>query len=63
MRASLLRVGDKVLTKDGTSVTVIGTEHRTESRTVFNLGVAQIQNYLVGPTGVLVHNLKDEETE
>lgn len=54
--ARWLRLGDKFLTKTGTSATVVGLTIRMERVKVYNLQVKNLQLYAVGQAGVLVHN-------
>jgi RHS repeat-associated protein len=53
-----LEAGQRVLTDDGTKVTITKTRHRTENTTVYNLTVDDLHTYhvLAGQTPVLVHN-------
>ena len=56
--ASELKVGDTVITSDGTEATVESTEKidYDEDIDIYNLNVADFHTYFVADTGVLVHN-------
>ena len=53
-----LKVGDKVLTKEGkyTEIIKIKTTNKKNAIEVYNLEIKDNHNYFVGETGFLVHN-------
>lgn len=53
-----LKVGDKVLTKEGKYTEIIKMETKNEKNAieVYNLEIKDNHNYFVGETGLLVHN-------
>lgn len=51
-----LMVGDVLLLKDGRRIPVEAIEIGQVECTVYNFAVEDLQNYAVGPNGVLVHN-------
>lgn len=51
-----LRVGDRVLLRDGRTTPVEGVAIRPAALPVYNLEVAGLHTYAVGAAGVLVHN-------
>ncbi len=53
--AGELEIGEKVLTKIG-ETTVIKSEKKEGSETVYNLEVKDLHNFLVGEKGIVVHN-------
>jgi len=53
--AGELEIGEKVLTKAGETV-VVKSEKKEESETVYNLEVKELHNFLVGDSGIVVHN-------
>lgn len=53
--AGELEIGEEVLTKSGNSKVVSSTKKRG-SETVYNLEVQELHNFLVGESGVVVHN-------
>jgi len=53
--AGELEIGEEVLTKTGTA-TVICSERQKGSEVVYNLEVKELHNFLVGESGVVVHN-------
>ncbi|MCP3928404.1 MAG: hypothetical protein GY705_04815 [Bacteroidetes bacterium] len=53
--AGELEVGEKVLTKSGEE-TVTESEKKQGAETVYNLEVQALHNFLVGESGVVVHN-------
>ncbi len=57
-RAEHLKVGDKILCRDGEWRPLLGIEVEEGSRPVFNFRVADMSNYFVGAAGLLVHNDK-----
>ena len=61
--ASQLSQGDLLFTREGGLVTVRSINPLPGTHEVFNLSVADTQNYFVGKQGVLVHNLKPVEVE
>ena len=54
--AADLKIGDKVLTADGHTLTITGSRTYQESLTAYNLSIAGIHTYYAGETPVLVHN-------
>ena len=57
--AGELEIGEEVLTKEG-EATVICSERQVGREVVYNLEVKGLHNFLVGESGVLVHNSYDE---
>jgi len=53
--AGELEVGEQVLTKDG-AASVTKSEKKEGQETVYNLEVQELHNFLVGDSGVVVHN-------
>jgi len=53
--AGALEVGEEVLTKSGTAK-VVCSEREEGSEVVYNLEVKELHNFLVGESGVVVHN-------
>jgi hypothetical protein len=51
-----LRVGDILFTRDGRRVPVTNVSVRNVKTKVYNLQVAELENYAVGYAGILVHN-------
>jgi hypothetical protein len=51
-----LRTGDRLLLRSGEKVCVHGLEVRLDRLLVYNIHVADLQTYAVGPAQVLVHN-------
>jgi hypothetical protein len=51
-----LRVGDILFTRDGRRVPVTNVSVRYAKMKVYNLQVAELENYAVGHAGILVHN-------
>jgi hypothetical protein len=51
-----LRVGDILFTRDGRRVPVTKVSVRHVQTKVYNLQVAELENYTVGHSGILVHN-------
>ncbi len=51
-----LRVGDILFTRDGRRVPVTNVSIRHTKMKVYNLQVADLHNYAVGHSGILVHN-------
>ena len=50
-----LEIGEEVLTKSG-NTKVVSSSKKEESETVYNLEVNELHNFLVGESGVVVHN-------
>jgi hypothetical protein len=57
-----LRVGDGLFTRDGRRVPVTNVSVRHARMKVYNLQVAELENYAVGQTGILVHNTSGSPT-
>ena len=53
--AGELEIGEEVLTKTG-STTVVSTTKKDGSEKVYNLEVKDLHNFLVGTSGIIVHN-------
>ena len=53
--AGELKIGEEVLTKSGTA-TVVCSERQEGSEVVYNLEIQDLHNFLVGESGVVVHN-------
>lgn len=53
--AGELEIGEKVLTKEG-EATVTSSVKKEGSETVYNLEVKELHNFLVGESGIVVHN-------
>ena len=53
--AGELEVGEQVLTKEG-EATVASSARKEGSETVYNLEVQELHNFLVGESGIVVHN-------
>lgn len=56
LEAKKLRKGDRLKTENGSSAQVARTRKVTGSFKVYNLNVANLDNYYVGQTKLLVHN-------
>jgi Pretoxin HINT domain len=56
--AGMLRPGHRVLRSDGCWQELIGVRRKSEPQPVFNLEVQGLHNYLVGRSGLVVHNIK-----
>ncbi|MBP2617551.1 polymorphic toxin-type HINT domain-containing protein [Chryseobacterium jejuense] len=54
--ASELEIGEKILTKNDTKVTIERTEYSYEPKKVYNFTVAHFHTYFVGLLALLVHN-------
>ena len=57
VNANDLRIGDKLLGKDGQQVEIKSIKTNPEFKEVFNLTVATLHNYYVSRTGILSHNM------
>jgi hypothetical protein len=53
--AADLREGERLLTKTG-SLNILSKEIEQQSQPVYNLEIRQWHNFLVGSSGVVVHN-------
>ncbi len=53
--AGELEIGEKVLTYNG-ETEVLSSEKKEEPETVYNLEVKELHNFLVGESGIVVHN-------
>lgn len=53
--AGELEIGEEVLTKSG-SAKVVSSTKKDGSETVYNLEVKELHNFLVGKSGIVVHN-------
>jgi len=53
--AGELEIGEEVLTKSG-NIKVVNSVHKDGSETVYNLEVKELHNFLVGESGIVVHN-------
>lgn len=61
--AADLRVGDKLLRRDGTHLKLIAPPQRAGSADVFNIGTTPSHCYFVGDAEILAHNKKEDEVE
>jgi len=61
--AKKLVIGEAILRRDGGWQTLNDISRAASPQTVFNLTVAEHHSYYVGPSGLLVHNRKDDEPE
>jgi uncharacterized delta-60 repeat protein len=59
--AGYLRVGDVLLLRDGRLLPVENVRMQPVHQNVFNFSVDRLQNYAVGPLGLLVHNTNGAE--
>lgn len=56
-----VQVGDELLLRDGRVVAVEGVRHGPYHAEVYNVEVEDLHCYAVGPHGVLMHNINEEE--
>jgi hypothetical protein len=55
-----LKVGDKLLQRDGKTAVIASITRTTKTTTVYNFAVANDHNYYVGSSSLLVHNCPPE---
>lgn len=58
VRASLLCIGDTLVTRNGDRIVIESIDSETRRCLVYNLSVENNHNYAVTDTGILVHNVK-----